>query len=189
MACGRHGRARVGALTHAVVDRHSGQPNSRVTPATIAPSPVASEGFLVSCRRVALLDWLAHAQITVPGGEALTFASAERPAALQAFLSNWLGRAATPIQRVDESAERFHSARFADGRLEALLHVAPKLDRAALDAAITLLARDQIAGDERRFAVAGRPLDESASAGPLVCACFAVRRADADFGGNTLAAA
>jgi len=171
------GRARVGALTHAVVDRHSGQPDSKATPATIAPRAVASEGFFVSRRRVALPDWLAHARIAVPDGEALTFASVERPAALQAFLSNWLGRAATPIGRVDESAERFHSASLADGRLEMLLHVAPKFDRAALDAAIALLARDQIPADERRFALAGGPLDEGASASPLVCACFAVRRA------------
>jgi assimilatory nitrate reductase catalytic subunit len=171
------GRARVGGLTHAVVDRHSGQPDSKATPATIAPRAVASEGFFVSRRRVAPPDWLAHARIAIPGGEAITFASAERPATLQAFLSNWLSRASTPIRRVDESAERFHSASFADGQLEMLLHVAPNFDRAALDAAIALLARDQIPVDERRFALAGRPLDQGASASPLVCACFAVRRA------------
>ena len=171
------GRARVGALTHATIDPISGQPDSKATPATIAPSFVTAQGFLVSRRRVALPEWLSHARVTVRGGEALTFASAERPAALHAFLSNWLGRAATPIRRVDASAKRFHSASFADGRLDMLLHVAPKFDRAGLDAAIALIARDQIAADERRVALADRPLVEGASASPLVCACFAVRRA------------
>jgi assimilatory nitrate reductase catalytic subunit len=170
------GRARVGALTHASVDPVSGQPDSKATAATIAPSPIAAEGFLVARRRAALPDWLAHARIAVPGGEAVTFASAERPAALQAFLSNWLGRAATPSRRADEGGQRFQSATFADGRLETLLHVAPKLDRAAFDAAIALLARSTIDAQERRFALAGRTLGDGAAASPLVCACFAVRR-------------
>ena len=61
-------------------------------------------------------------------------------------------------------------------RLDTLLHVAPKLDRAALDAAIALLARPTIDARERRFALAGRTLGDGASASPLVCACFAVRR-------------
>jgi len=170
------GRARVGALTHASVDPVSGQPDSKATPATIAPSPIAAEGFLVARRRVALPDWLAHARIAVLGGEAVTFASAEGPAALQAFLSNWLGRAASASRRADEGGQRFQSATFADGRLESFLHVAPKLDRAAFDAAIALLARPTIDAQERRFALAGRALAAGDSASPLVCACFAVRR-------------
>jgi assimilatory nitrate reductase catalytic subunit len=170
------GRARVGALIHASVDPVSGQPDSKATPATIAPSPIAAEGFLVSRRRVAPPDWLAHARIAVAGGEAVVFASAERPAALQALLSNWLGRAATPSRRADEGAQSFQSATFAEGRLETLLHVAPRLDRAALDAAIALLARPTIDARERRFALARRALADGAAASPLVCACFAVRR-------------
>jgi assimilatory nitrate reductase catalytic subunit len=170
------GRARVGALTHATVDAVSGQPDSKATPATIAPSPIAAEGFLVARRRVALPDWLARARIAVAGGEAVVFASAERPAALQAFLSNWLDRAASPSRRADESGQRFQSATFADGRLETLLHVGPNLDRAALDAAIALLARPTIDARERRFALAGRAPGDGAAASPLVCACFAVRR-------------
>ena len=170
------GRARVGALTHASVDPVSGQPDSKATPATIAPSPVAAEGFLVSRRRVAAPEWLAHARIAIPGGEAIVFASAERPAALQAFLSNWLGRVASPSRRADEGAQSFQLATFADDRLEILLHVAPKLDRAAFDAAIALLALSTIDAQERRFALAGRTLEAGASASPLICACFAVRR-------------
>ena len=170
------GRARVGALTHALVDPFSGQPDSKATPAAIAPSLISAEGFLVSRQRIALPDWLAHARMAVPNGEAITFASAERPAALQAWLSNWLGRVASPSRRADEGAQSFQLATFADDRLEILLHVAPKLDRAALDAAIALLARPILAPHERRFALAGRTLDAGVSASPLVCACFAVRR-------------
>jgi assimilatory nitrate reductase catalytic subunit len=170
------GRARVGALTHGLVDPVSGQPDSKATAASISPSPIAAEGFVVARGRVALPDWLAHARIAVAGGEAITFASAGSPAALQALLSNWLGRTASPSRRVDEGAQRFQSATFADGRLETLLHVAPKLDRAALDAAIALLARPVVGRQERRFALVGRTLEERASASPLVCACFAVRR-------------
>ena len=157
--------------------RSPASPNSKATPATIAPSPIAAEGFLLARRRVALPDWLAHARIAVPGGEAVTFASAERPAALQAFLSNWLGRAASPsrTRRRGRPALPVGDLRRRAARNPFCI-VAPKLDRAALDAAIALLARPTIDARERRFALAGRTLEDGGSASPLVCACFAVRR-------------
>ena len=114
--------------------------------------------------------------MTVAGGEAITFASAEEPAALQAFLSNWLGLDATPAMRTDQQARLHQFVSFAGDRLDSFLHVAPSLDRVALDKAIALLDRDAIEPAARRFILAGRPGGDEAAASPLVCACFGVRR-------------
>jgi assimilatory nitrate reductase catalytic subunit len=168
-------RARVGGLTQGLVDPISGQPDSKATPASIAPSPVASEGFLVSRRRASLPGWLSHARMKIAGGEAVTFASAEGPEALQAFLSNWLGLAAAPAARHDAQARLSQYVSFAGDRIEAFLHVGPTLDRAALDWAIALLGRDRIEPSARRFILAGGG-EETTSASPLVCACHGVRR-------------
>ena len=171
------GRARVGALTHASVDPISGQPDSKATPATIAPSPIAAEGFLVARRRVALPDWLAHARIAVPGGEAVTFASAGRPAALQALPvelarprrnaqpARRRRRATLPVGDLRRRTARNLSA----CRAETRPRRARRGDRAAG-------ADRRSTRQERRFALAGRTLEDGASASPLVCACLAVRR-------------
>ena len=169
------GRARIGALTHALVDPISGQPDSKASPAAVAASPVATEGFVVSRRRLSLPDWLAHARLAVAGGEAITFAAAETPAALHAYLSNWLGLEAAPMSRVDESAGVRQSASLAGDRLEALLWTGAAIDRPTLDWAIELLGRETIEPAMRRFVLASRAPGEAAAAGPLVCSCFGVR--------------
>ncbi len=167
-------RARVGALAHAIVDPISGQPDSKATPAGLAPSPIGSEGFLVSRRRVSLPSWLSHARMSVSGGDAITFASAEHPEALQAFLSNWLGPWAALVSRRDEQARLFQAVSFVGDRLEAFLHIGPSLDRAALEWAIALLGHERVEPAARRLVFAG-PAGGKAAAGPLVCACFGVR--------------
>jgi len=91
------GRARVGALVHEIVDPVSGQPDSKATPVAIRPCATATQGFLVSRRRLELPNWLRHARMAIPGGEAVAFASPRAPAALHALLSNWLRLAATPL--------------------------------------------------------------------------------------------
>jgi len=168
--------ARIGALTHAVVDPISGQPDSKASRASIAPCFVATEGFVVSRRRLDLPDWLAHARMTVKGGEAITFAAAEAPAALHAFLSNWLSLEAAPMMRGDERARLHQSASLDGERLDVLLWTGASLDRAALDWAIELIGRETIDPALRRFVLAGRPPGEIAAASPLVCSCFGVKR-------------
>jgi assimilatory nitrate reductase catalytic subunit len=170
------GRARLGALTHAIVDPVSGQPDSKATPAKISAMRVASEGFVVSRQPLTPPSWLAHARMAVPGGEAATFAATQTPAALHAYLSNWLRLDAAPATRLDEGAQTRQSASLVDDRIDILLWTGPKLDRSALDWAIDLVAREKIDKSTRRFVLASGPPGEAASASPLVCACFGVSR-------------
>ena len=169
-------RARIAALTHPLVDPISGQPDSKASPAAIAPSVIAAEGFIVSRRRSSLPQWLAHARITIVGGEAITFAAAETPAALHAYLSNWLRIDAAPMTRVDEGLQSRQSASLVGDRLDALLWTGPSLDRVALEWAIDLIGQSAIAPAMRRFVLAPRAPGETAAASPVVCSCFTVRQ-------------
>ena len=61
------GRARIGGLVHGIVDPISGQPDSKATPAAIRPCATATQGFVVSRRRLELPNWLRHARMAVRG--------------------------------------------------------------------------------------------------------------------------
>jgi assimilatory nitrate reductase catalytic subunit len=170
------GRARVGALVHEVIDPVSGQPDSKATPASIRPCATATQGFIVSRKRLKLPNWLLHARVAIPGGEAVTFASPRQPQALYALLSNWLRLAETPLAKSDVRAGVHRSASLTRGRLETLLSTGPARDEAGLAWAIDLLALERIDAATRPYILAGRPPGQSKGAGPLVCACFGVRR-------------
>jgi assimilatory nitrate reductase catalytic subunit len=171
------GRARVGALVHEIVDPISGQPDSKATPAAIRSSATATEGFVVSRRRLELPVWLRHARMAVAGGEAVTFASPRPPEALHSLLSNWLKLAATPLVNSDARTGVRRSASVADGRLEMLLSTGPANDETGLAWGLELLAQERIDAATRRFILAGRSPGRSESGGPVICACFGVRHA------------
>jgi assimilatory nitrate reductase catalytic subunit len=172
------GRARVGALVHKIVDPISGQPDSKATPAAIRPCATATQGFIVSRRRLKLPVWLRHARMSVMGGEAVTFASPRKPQALYALLLNWLRLVETPLEKSDARAGVHRSASVARGRLETLLSIGPASDEPGLAWAIELLAQERIDPAMRRYILAGRAPGEGKSGGPLVCSCFGVRQAE-----------
>jgi assimilatory nitrate reductase catalytic subunit len=172
------GRARVGSLVHEIVDPISGQPDSKATPAAIRPSATATQGFVVSRRRLEFPVWLRHARMAIKGGEAVAFASPRQPEALHSLLSNWLKLAATPLVNSDARSGVRRSASVADGQLEMLLSTGPADDETGLAWAIELLAQERIDAATRRFILAGRSPGRSEGAGPVICACFGVRHAE-----------
>ncbi len=171
------GLARVDAVVHAMTDPVSGQPELKATPVALTPLNMASEGFLLSRKRVTLPPWLQHARITIPGGEALVFASTRTTAALQAVLVNHLGEAWRRSVMTDPGSALFRWASFAGERLETALFIGPKRDAASLDWLIESFAKDLLTASEKRAVLAGRPPAGGADKGPLICSCFAVRRA------------
>ncbi len=144
------GLARVDALAHPVTDPISGQPESKATPVKLEPIAMASEGFLISRRRIALPAWLSHARIAVPGGEALLFASTRDAAAIHGLLSNHLGTAAVRgAALADPEHGDFRTATFeANGSTRRSSWPGAR-DEAALDWLIEALART---GSARRRA-------------------------------------
>lgn len=170
------GLARVDALAHPVTDPVSGQPESKATPVHIEPIRMASEGFLLSRRRIDLPAWLSHARIAVPGGEAALFASPRAADAMHALLLNHLGAAAARAGVSDPERGDFRTVTFAGARLEAALFVSGARDEAALEWLIDAFGKGSLCAATRKALLAGRPPAGSADSGPLICSCFGVRR-------------
>jgi assimilatory nitrate reductase catalytic subunit len=164
---------RIGALVQPATDPFSGQPESKATPARIAPFPAGHFGFLLSRRRLrpAGLAYWAHARASF--GHVLNFALQEP----RQGWTSWV-RAALPegqrMRLLDAAAGTYRAAVLQAGRLEAVLFVgaSPKLPSPAwLKSRFELAA---IPPGERRDLLAGAPVEGAADEGPIVCVCFQV---------------
>jgi assimilatory nitrate reductase catalytic subunit len=163
--------ARVGDLVSARTDPHSGQPEAKATPATVAPLDFAFRGFTRT--RTALTPpagtW--WARLAVAGGVEYRLATGRGPLFWHDFAYRWLGPDARLAEQLDGG--NYSVAAFLDGQLDGCVciapaHVAPQWDLAGLAAAA--------AADD------GRRIPKTESSGyyigetePVVCACFQVR--------------
>ncbi len=171
------GLSRVDAVAQPKTDPVSGQPELKATPVSLTPVAMACEGVLLARHRVSLPKWLQHTRITVPGGEALLFASTREALSLHALLLNHLGEAPRRAGMLDPDARQFRTVSFADGRLSAALFVGPRRDAATIDWLIEAFAKERLEPREIKAVLAGQPPSGAADAGPMICSCFAVRRA------------
>jgi assimilatory nitrate reductase catalytic subunit len=174
---GSSGLARIDAVAHAKTDPLSGQPELKATPVALSKLAIACEGMLLTRQHVTLPGWLQHTRITTPGGELLLFASTQGAAGLHALLINHLGEAPRRAGMQDPDAGEFRTVSFAGKKLQAALFVGPRRDGAALDWLVELFAKDELDDAEARAVLAGRPPAGGSEFGPLICSCFAVRRA------------
>lgn len=171
------GLARVDALVQPHADAVSGQPEMKATPVRLTPLPIRSEGFLILRSRIDPPAWLLHTRLTVPGGEAILFASTQDAARCHALLLNHVGEGERKAGFADEAQHRFRTLTFADNRIEAALFVGACREPAVFDWIVSAFGKAALEPQERRALLAGRPPKGGADPGPLVCACFAVRRA------------
>jgi assimilatory nitrate reductase catalytic subunit len=70
----------------------------------------------------------------------------------------------------------FRAASFSENRIETCLFVGPAREACDWNAVRSLFAADALGDDQRRILLSGKSADGSASAGPIVCACFGVGR-------------
>jgi assimilatory nitrate reductase catalytic subunit len=171
------GLARIDAVAQPLTDSVSGQPELKATPVRITPLAMACEGVLVSRVRITLPEWLQHTRITIPGGEALLFASTRTAQAIHALLSNHLGAGQQRAELADGGADDFRTVVFDGERLGAALFVQARRDTCAVEWLIESLEKQQLTLAERKAVLAGVPPEDVVDRGPLVCSCFAVRRA------------
>ena len=80
------------------------------------------------------------------------------------------------VEYVDVAAGEFRGARFRDGRLDSCVFVGAGRHLAARDWIATLFAPDATLPDSRAAILVGRPSAPRPDLGPMVCACFGVRR-------------
>jgi assimilatory nitrate reductase catalytic subunit len=166
--------ARFGDLVAPSTDPHSGQPDTKATPASIAPADFRMRGFALARRPMALPDGTWWARLAVKGGVGYNFATNTSPAAWREHLVGVLtGEVA---EYADESRGVFRAASFVDGRLDGCVFLGPVESAPQSvppwDAVKALFEADAIAERERQTLLSGR--NNLPDPGPLVCACFAV---------------
>jgi len=166
--------ARVGALVAPFTDPYSGQPESKSTPASIAPYEYVFRGFVLSRQQLDLPQSLWWARAAVAGGHAYLFAD---NADLVRWPS-WLRAAAGGdiAEYRDFGGGVYRAATFAGDRIESCLFVGPAYDAGDWDVVKGLFALDALNDDQRRLFLSGRSTEGVASTGPVVCACFGVGR-------------
>ena len=170
---------RVNPLVNAVVDPVSGQPESKQTPARVAPFAPAWQGFCLSRSPVSTqdLDWwvqglAAEHQRTEMAGDSL-------PADWDAFARALMGAPAQGAAWVayrDALARRYRFAAVRDGQLEACIFIGPDHALAPREWLGGLFLKDRLSDDDRASLLAGRPRAASEDTGPVVCSCFGVGR-------------
>jgi assimilatory nitrate reductase catalytic subunit len=166
--------ARIGALVAPFTDPYSGQPESKSTPASIAPHEYVFRGFVLSRNEIELPENLWWARAATTGGYAYLFADNADVSRWPKFLRTIAGD--DVAEYMDFGGGVYRAASFAGDRLEACLFVGPAHDAGDWEAVKTLFAADELSDDQRRLLLSGRPSDGVASAGPVVCACFGVGR-------------
>jgi assimilatory nitrate reductase catalytic subunit len=167
--------ARVGALISPHTDPFSGQPESKATPASIAPYEYVFRGFVLSRMPLQLPGHLWWARAAVKGGYAYLFADNADLARWPAWLKSFAGEDLAEYR--DFGGGVYRAASFAGGRIETCLFVGPAHDAGDWDVVKNLFAADSLGDDERRLLLSGKAADGLASCGPIVCACFGVGRA------------
>ncbi len=170
------GLARVDAVVQPMTDKVSGQPELKATPIRVMPLKMACEGFLLTRQPVSLPAWLQHTRLTIPGGEALLFASTRTAAEVHGLLVNFVGEAPRRSMLADAATETFRTIAFSGRRLGAVLFAGPARTPATLEWMIEMFAAEQLDSATRKVILAGRAPAGAADPGPMICSCFAVRR-------------
>jgi assimilatory nitrate reductase catalytic subunit len=171
--------ARVGALVNPVVDRLSGEPEFKHTPARIEPFSVQWYGFILTRQPLDHLDvtWWT----LVRGNPFLRYemAGRETPGDWGSWARALLGAtdgSADYLEYQDLAAGTYRAAYLIDDRLAAALYIScrPELPPRHWLASFANAAR--LEPSERIALLAGRPMHAEADIGPLVCSCFGVGR-------------
>ena len=166
--------ARVGELVAPETDPFSGQPESKATPATIAPVVFRLRGFLLTRERaVALPPGTLWSRVAIAGGTGFLVASDGDVGAWRDWATASLGDIEF-AEYSDPPHDTYRLAAFVEGRLEACLFIGPADDAPRWDSIKALFTADDVSARDRRALLSGRSADGIAESGPLVCACFGV---------------
>jgi assimilatory nitrate reductase catalytic subunit len=167
----------IGVLVHARTDAISGQPDSKATPASVAPVSYRYQGFVVSRSPLSLTCdyWV---RVRQRGGWLYLIAMHAVPGASWRpwFLSLVSAAEGDLLELSDQHGATYRAAVLRGQRLEAtaLLTEGDELPTSAWLAA--LLNEIAIDATTRRALLAARMPEPAADCGPIVCACFGIGR-------------
>jgi assimilatory nitrate reductase catalytic subunit len=166
--------ARIGELVAPDTDRYSGQPETKATPAAIAPVKFAFRGFVLTRSAVAMPAETWWAKVAVAGGVGYLFAGDQSPAWWRDCAPGMFATDVETADYFDELRGIYRIATFRDRRLDGCVFVGPAEAAPQWSALTALFATDSLADVERRVLLSGRAADGYTETGPLVCACFGV---------------
>jgi assimilatory nitrate reductase catalytic subunit len=169
-----HGR--IGALVHPLTDAISGQPDSKATPARIAPVSFRYQGFIVS-RSALSLDCVYWVRVRQDHGWLYLVAMNEAPAATwRDWLPRFVDGAADGeiLELSDGQGGTYRAALLRHGRLDTAVVLTAEDSLPAWGWLARLLGEAMIDAATRRALLAGRLPEGAADQGPTVCACFGV---------------
>jgi assimilatory nitrate reductase catalytic subunit len=164
--------ARIGDLVMPETDSHSGQPDSKATPASISPVHYAWRGFVLTRRPVDLPPGTWWARVAVAKASGLLLATNDSPDIWRGVAQQMFG--AELAEYVDELHGIYRAAALAAGQVEACLFIGPADATPQWDAVKALFEADTLADETRRVLLSGRSADGIPTVGPIVCACFSV---------------
>lgn len=169
-------QARIGALVRPSVDPFSGQPESKATPAAVAPCAFARQGFLLARQPLTLPRNIWWARIAVAGGVAYRVAGDEDCAFWLAFMRSNCSR--DVIEYSDEARGILRAAAFLADRAELFLSLGPSAPPA--EAGFDLNAIERMSASQRFMLLADGQEPRDAPGGRAVCACFGVSEKEID---------
>jgi assimilatory nitrate reductase catalytic subunit len=166
--------ARIGELVAPVCDPHSGQPDSKATPAAIAPVVFQYAGFALGLAAEDLPAGNWWARVAVPAGVGLLLASNDGPDAWRTWAA--AAFAGAEIAEYSDAGGVYRVAAFRESRLVGCVFIGPQTAAPRWDAVQALFAGQALAPAERRAVLSGKSPDGRSDEGPQICACFGVRR-------------
>jgi assimilatory nitrate reductase catalytic subunit len=164
--------ARIGDLVMPDTDPHSGQPDSKATPASIAPVHYRWRGFMLTRRPIDLPPGSWWARVAVAKASGLLLATNNPPDFWRGVARQLLGD--NLAEYADELHGIYRAAAVMDSRIEACLFVGPADAAPQWDVVKTLFETEALTDEERRVLLSGRSADGLHKVGPIVCACFSV---------------
>src|SRR5262249_39135359 len=139
------------------IDPYSGQPESKATPATIAPVEFAWRGFALTRAPLTAPSDTWWARVAIAGGTGTLLSTNERPALWRDRVPTWFGDEVA--EYIDTRRGIYRAAAFCDGRLAGALFLGPADAAPQWDAVKALLETPQLSTVERRMALSGRAAD------------------------------
>jgi assimilatory nitrate reductase catalytic subunit len=166
--------ARICDLVMPETDRHSGQPDAKATPSSIAPVAFGFRGFALSRAPLDLPQGSWWARVAVAKASGVLLATNDPAPLWKDRARAMFGDDAELAEYLDEQRGIYRAAAFRDGKLAGCLFIGAAEAVPQWDAVKALFEHDTLKDAARRVLLSGRSADGLVSAGPIVCACFSV---------------
>lgn len=170
-------QARIDAVVNPAVDPVSGQPESKHTPVNIVPYAPAWHGFVLSRRRLPMLNVGYWAQATGKGFYRYELAGEQAPEDWPEWARGLLcqhDNEVNWVEYLDAGARYYRGVRLVGQRIESCIFIAPTPKLPSRDWLASLFVQEALTVDERTAVLSGRAAGPQQEVGRIVCACFGV---------------